>query len=319
MAYTYPAALRAAAILGISDHLASGPKTLQEIAQVTGTDGQKLYRLLRLLVTRGVFRKDDQDRYAQTPTSELLRKDDPLSARNAIMMITSKALWVSCGELATSLRGEAVSFEEIFGKSVWEHWGSDLPPEESFHSGMASMSQPEIQSPVRSYDFPKGRTVVDVGGGYGSLLLLVLQQNPDLRGILYDQEHVLAGHKLGELGADDRWETVAGDFFKECPPGDIYLLKYITHDWDDERASLILRNCRRAMNPGGRVLVFDAVVPPNDEPHLSKLMDMIVMGIYPGRERTQADFRKLLADAGLRMTRVVASDSYISIVEAVAA
>lgn len=319
ISYAYPAALRTAAAIGVADHLVDGPKTAEELAKATGSDGQKLYRLLRLLATRGVFREDDTGRFELTTTAELMRTDVPLSARAAITMITSKALWLSAGELAEGIRGGGPAFERLFGTKIFEYWGRDLPPEEDFHAGMASMSESEIQSPARSYEFPEGATVVDVGGGYGGLLLLVLQENPSLRGILFDQDHVLANHRLGELGADDRWELASGDFFEKAPRGDVYILKYITHDWDDERAALILRNCRKAMAPGGRVLVFDTVIPPGNTPHFGKLMDLVVMSIYPGRERTEADFRQLLAEAGLRLNRVIDTGSYISVVEAVAA
>jgi hypothetical protein len=320
MGYAYPAALRAAAVLGIADHLVDGPKTPDELAESTGVDGQRIHRILRLLATRGVFREDDEGRFELTHTAQYLRDDVPQSVRAAITMITSKAMWLSTGELATTLQGkDDVSFERLFGSTIWEHWSRDLPPEEDFHSGMRSMSEPEIQSPIRDYDFPEGATVVDVGGGHGGTLLLTLRENPTLRGILYDREHVLPHHRLTELGADDRWQTIAGDFFEKCPEGNIYLLKYITHDWDDERAALILRNCRKAMRPGGRVLLLDMVIPPGNTPHPGKAMDVIVMSIYPGRERTQEDFRQLLASAGLRMTKVIDTKSYISIVEAVAA
>ncbi|KIZ15552.1 hypothetical protein SNA_28895 [Streptomyces natalensis ATCC 27448] len=321
MEYAYPAALRAAAVTGIADHLADGPKTTEELARITGAEAQKLYRTLRLLATRGVFREVEQGRFELTGTAEYLRTDVPLSVRAAVMMITSKAMWLSTGELAGNLRGGAdgISFESLFGKTIWEHWCRDLPPEEEFHTGMMSMTEPEIQDPVRSYDFPEGATVVDVGGGYGGVLIPVLRGNPTLRGILYDQEHVLAKHRLTELGADDRWETVPGDFFDKCPEGDVYLLKYITHNWDDARAVRILRNCRKAMKPGGRVLLFDMVIPPGNSPHPGKLMDVIVMAIYPGRERTEEDFRRLLADAGLRLTRIINTTSYLSTIEAVAA
>lgn len=319
MSFTYPAALRAAAIIGVADHMVDGPKTPQELAKATSTDPQKLYRVLRLLATRGVFREDDQGRFELTPNAELLRKDVPLSVRKAVTMLTSKAIWVAANDLADSLRGDDPSFEKIFGTKIWEYWSRDLAPEEDFHQGMSSMSGPEIQSPVRTYDFPQNATVADVGGGIGTLLLSVLQHNPTVRGILFDQEHVLSNHRLGELGEDSRWELASGDFFEKVPPADLYVLKYITHDWNDEQVVRILSRCRESMAPGGRVLIFDTVIPSGNEPHTGKIMDLILMAIYPGRERTEEDFRDLLAEAGLRLNRVIDTDSYISIVEAVAA
>jgi len=319
MSFAYPAALRAAAVVGVADHLVEGPKTLEELAAATKTDAQKLHRVLRLLTTRGVFREDEKGRFRLTPSAEQLRRDVPMSARQAVIMLTSKQHWVPLEELAECLRSDRPSFNHIFGTSIWEYRGTDLSPDEEFHLGMSLMSEAEVQSPIGLYDFPKGATVVDVGGGVGAVLLTVLRKDPSLRGILFDQEYVLAKNRLTELEDDDRWELKAGDFFKECPEGDVYLLKYITHDWDDESAIRILRNCREAMRPGGRVLVFETVIPRESVHHTGKFMDMLVMGIYPGRERTEEDFRKLLASAGLRLTRVVEGDSHVGIVEAVAA
>jgi hypothetical protein len=315
----YPGALRVAAVLGVADKLVDGPKTPEELVEGTSVNPQKLYRVLRLLATRGIFREDEEGRIELTPGAEPLRSDVPVSVRKGMMMLTSKAIWMSVGDLVRTVDEGRPPFEEIFGSSIWEYWGTDLPEEEDFNSGMRSQSSPEIPAPVRAYDFPETGTIVDVAGGQGGLLRLVLEQNPGLHGILFEQEHVLADHVLGDVD-ESRWELASGDFFRAVPRGgDIYQLKYITHDWDDERAALILRNCRKAMNRGGRVLVYETVIPPGNDPHPGKIQDLIVMGIYPGRERTEEDFHQLFADAGLRLTRIVHSESYISIVEGVAA
>jgi SAM-dependent methyltransferase len=318
MGYAYAAALRAAAILGVADHLVDGPKTVTELAAATETDTQRLYRMLRLLATRGVFREDERSRFELTPAAEFLRMDVPLSLRSAVMMITDETFWRPSGEVVWGVRGTP-PFKRIFGKPFFDYWAQDMAAAEDFHVGMSSMSEVENQFLVRSYDFPEGATVVDVAGGFGGLLLRVLQRNPTLHGILFDQPHVLARHRLEELGADDRWELASGDFFEACPSGDIYLLKYIMHDWPDDKAIRILRNCRKAMAPGGRVLVMDPVIPPGNVPHTGKAMDLIVMAIYEGgRERTEEELRQLLAAADLRLNRVIDTGSYISIVEGVA-
>ncbi|PRD44940.1 methyltransferase [Phyllobacterium phragmitis] len=319
MGYTYSAALRVAALLGVADHLADGPKTVEELARATDTNALKLYRVLRLLATRGVFQENEDGRIALTTAAEHLRSDAPLSLRRAVMMLTHETLWRPAGSIVESLRGNP-PFKHIFGMPFFDYWAQDDAPAEDFHVGMSSMSEAENLFLARSYDFPDGATVVDIAGGFGGLLLRVLRQNPTLHGILFDQEHVLAANRLGELGADDRWELASGDFFSACPTADIYMLKYIVHDWPDEKAVQILRNCRNAMAPGGRVLVMDAVMPTGNEPHGGKLMDIVVMSAYEGgRERTEKEFRQLLNEAGLKLNRIIDTGCYVSIVEAVAA
>lgn len=318
MEYAYPAALRAAALIDIADHLASGPKPLTELARETRTDELKLRRVLRLLASRGVFQEDEAGRFALTAPAELLRKDVPLSLRSAVLMITDQTFWRPSGEIVESLRGDP-PFKRIFGKPFFEYWAQDGVLAEDFHVGMASMSDIENEFLVRSYDFPAGATVVDVAGGFGGLLLRVLRDNPSLHGILFDQPHVLSRHCLGDLGDDSRWNLASGDFFQSCPRGDVYILKYIMHDWDDERATRILRSCREAMTSDGRVLIMDPVLPPSEVPHTGRVMDLICMAIYEGgRERTEEEFRQLLARADLRLTRVIDTGSHVSITEAIA-
>lgn len=322
MGFPYQGALRAAAVLGIADHLADGPKTSEELGKATGTDPLKLYRVLRVLASRGVFREDDSGRFALTPPAEFLRTDVPQPLRSAVLMLTDETFWRPNGDLAEVVTSADTNpvFRRIFGMSFFEHWAQEGVPAEDFHRGMSAMSEVENQLLVRSYDFPEGATVVDVAGGFGGLLRRVLQENPTVRGKLFDRPHVLERHRLGELGDDDRWELVSGDFFKSCPRGDIYMLKYIMHDWSDEDDIRILRNCRAAMAPGGRVLIMDPVIPRGNTPHPGKEMDLLVMAIYDGgRERTEEELRRLLAAADLRLNRVIDTGSYISIVEAVAA
>lgn len=318
MDYTYPAALRAAALLGVADHLAEGPRTVAELAQATGSDELKLYRLLRLLASRGVFHEDESGRFELTAAAEFLRTDIPQSLRSAVLMLTDDTLVRPMGDIVSAVRG-IPPFKKIYGKTFFEHWAEQGARSEDFHVGMSSMSEVENEFVVRSYDFPDGATIVDVAGGFGSLLLKVLRKNPTLRGILFDRPYVLERNRLGELGADNRWETAAGDFFESVPRGDVYTLKYIMQDWPDEQAIRILRNCRKAMAPGGRVLLIEPVVPTGNTPHATKVLDIIMMAIYEGgRDRTEEEHRQLLAAADLRLTRVIDTGCYIRIVEAVA-
>jgi len=319
MGYTYQVALRIAAGLSIADHLVERPKTARELAEATGTDPIRLHRVLRLLATRGVFSEIEGSRFTLTPAAEYLRTDAPYSLRSAVLMITDETLWRPAGELIESVKGGS-AFKHIYGMSFWEHWDKPDAPIEDFHVGMSSMSEVENLFLPRNYDFPEGATVADIAGGFGGLLLRVLQANPTLHGILFDRPHVLARHRLGELEADDRWELAEGDFFEAVPSADIYILKYITHDWLDDKAATILSCCRKAMNPGGRVLIMDTVIPAGNVPHTGKVMDLLCMGIYDGgRERTEEEFHQLLEHTGLKINRIIDTGSYISIIEAVAA
>ncbi|MFE2111258.1 methyltransferase [Kitasatospora sp. NPDC059463] len=320
LGFLFPAALRAAADIGVADHLADGPAAPAELAVATGTDARNLHRVLRLLATRGVVTEDEQGRFALTAAGQALRGDVPYSVRSAVQMLTDRTMWRPAGELTHCLTEGTTAFENIFGVPFFDHFAKDARTAAVFHVGMAAMSDQENAPIAAAYDFPESGTVVDIGGGHGGLLLEVLRRNPGLRGVLHDRSHVLAGNRLEahpELAG--RWTPQEGDFFTAVPAGDVHLLKRITHDWTDEDCVTLLGHCRRALRPGGRVLVVDAVVPPGNAPHQSKALDLMMMASLTGRERTEADFAELFARAGLRLSRVLPTPTVLSVVEAVAA
>jgi len=318
MGYAYQAALRVAALLQVADHLSQGPMTAEELAKITGTHGQRLHRVLRVLATRGVFHEIEGGRFELNPLAELLRTDAALSLRSAVLMLTDERLWRPVGKLVESVRGNS-AFKHIYGMSFWDYWAKDDVSTEDFHVGMSSMSDAENLFLARSYDFPENATVADIAGGFGGLLLRVLQQNPTLKGILFDRANVLARNRLGELGDSRRWKLAEGDFFHTVPSADIYLLKYIMHDWPDEKSTQILRCIRKAMPVGARVLIMDPIIPKGNAHHTGKIMDLLCMGIYDGgRERTEKEFRQLLADSDLKINRIIDNGFYISTIEAVA-
>jgi hypothetical protein len=317
MGYLYSAALRAVAVLGVADHLADGPRPVSELAGLTGADASSLYRVLRLLATRGVFTEDDDGRFALTGAAQSLRSDAASSVRAAVLMLTDRTFWLPAGELDETVRTGTSSFERLFGMPFFDHFAQNADTAAIFHVGMAAMADPENPVIARAYDFPAAAVVVDLGGGHGGLLLAVLRDHPALRGVLFDQPHVLAGHRLAELDGDHRWELADGDFFSTAPAGDIYLIKRILHDWDDEQSVRILRNCRQAMSANGRVLVIDAVIQPGNAPQPGKLLDVAMLASLVGRERTRADFDDLFARAGLRVHRVIPTATPLSIIEGV--
>ncbi|WP_089106478.1 methyltransferase [Streptomyces hyaluromycini] len=319
LGYLFPAALRAAAVVGVADHLAHGPRTPAQLAEATGTDPQNLYRVLRLLATRGVFEEDAGGRFRLTAAGDALRTDAPCSARSAVLMNTDRSMWLPTADLSRCVSEGTSAFENLFGLPFFDYFAQDEDTADVFHCGMAAMSDAENEPIVAACDFPPSGTVVDVGGGHGGLLLAVLDRHPGLHGVLYDQSHVLAGHRLDTPGTAGRWATETGDFFTAVPEGDVIVLKRILHDWEDEQCVTLLDRCRAALAPGGRILVVDAVVPPGNAPHQAKALDLLLMACLVGRERTEAEFATLFESAGLKLSRIVPTPTVLSVVEAVAA
>lgn len=318
--FAYPAALGAVAHLGVADHLADGPRTVAELAEATGTHPPSLHRVLRLLASRDVLHEDSEGRFELTPRGQPLRTDAPLSVRPALKNFTGPFTWRPTGELITSLREGVPAFDSVFGAHYFAILEQDPPAAADFHRAMSSITQVYEFLIAADVDLPKHGTVVDVGGGFGGLLLAILRSHPDLHGVLFDRPQALEGHRLGDLGAADRWQLASGDFFSEVPGGaDIYVLKAVLHDWSDEQCGTILRNCRRAMAPDARLLVIESVVDSGNAAAYAKTLDVLMMGLVQGRERTEAEFAALLGAAGLRLDRVTPTKAPLSIMEAIAA
>ncbi|WP_219825910.1 methyltransferase [Nonomuraea typhae] len=318
VSYVYAATLRAIAQLGVADHLAAGPRTAEELAEATGTDAGYLYRALRLLAGRRVFLEED-GRFSLTPQGDALRSDAPLPVRDAVLMTAGDMHWRSAGGLDATLTDGVPAFEQIYGSAYCDHVKS-AEGGEVFQRGMAAFSAAVDQLAVELCDFPETGTVVDVGGGRGGLLAHALTTRPGLRGVLFDEAHVLTGHILGRVGDDSRWELHPGDFFVALPGGgDVYVLKRILHHWSDEDCVAILRNCREAMAPGARVVVIDPIVAPGNGQDPAKTHDLIMAMLMTGRERTEAELVRLFERASLRLEKVTRTGAPVSIVEAVAA
>lgn len=312
-------ALSAATELRVADHLEQGPKSPEALATELGVHAQSLYRVLRLLASVGVFAEDESGRFQLTPAADLLRENAPVSLRDAVLMLTQKIFWAPTSELTTTVRTGQNPFERIFGKPFFDYLEADSAAGAVFHRGMSGLSDMENALIARSYDFSETGKVIDVGGGHGGFLIEILKASPEVRGVLFDHAHVLRESRLAGAGFAARSETIEGDFFTSVPPGgDAYVLKRILHDWSDDVCVTILRNCREAMAPGGRVLVVDTVIPRGNEPHGGKILDVMMMASLPGRERTEEDFRELFTQAGLRLSRVIHTPAALSITEAVA-
>ena len=314
--------LYVAAKLGIADLLVDGPKPVSELAKATATDAPSLYRVLRALASLGIFAEQDGRTFAMTPTAELLRSDAPNSLRDVAIFWGEDWHWDVWGKILYSVRTGKSAWAQVHDGQVFEYFEKNPEAGRIFDRAMTSFSGLATKAVVEAYDFSGINTLVDIAGGQGRLLAGVLQNNPSMRGILFDLPHVLAGAReiVAGTSVSDRFEFVTGDFFVSVPAGgDAYIMKHIIHDWDDERALTILRNIRQAMKPGGRVLVVEAVIADGNGQDFGKLLDIEMLVSPGGKERTAAEYEDLFRRAGLRLTRIIPTKSPYSVIEAVAA
>ena len=315
-------AILLAANLGLADLLKNGPVSIADLAEATGTHAGSLYRMLRALASRGIFSEDADGRFSLTALADPLRSDAPDSIHNWALFVGSEAELQTWAHLSYSIRTGKPAFEHIFGKGWFNYLDEQPEMAHIFNNLMTNGSSSDAAAIIEAHDFSAYRKIVDIGGGHGALLAHILEQNPQFSGVLFDAPSVIAG----AAGAIDtyvnqgRAEKVAGDFFEAVPNGgDAYVLKYITHDWDDERAIMILKNCRQAMAENGRVLLVEVVIPAGNAPSSGKFLDLEMLLYFYSRERTEAEYRDLLQRAGLELIRITPTASQFSIIESVAA
>lgn len=305
-----------AAKLGLADLLRDGPRSSEELARQTKTDPLSLFRLLRTLASVGVFAQNAAGTFEITPLAQGLL-EGPGSAKAAILMMGEEH-YRSWGELLHCVRTGATAFEKIYGKPIFDYLSEHPEQAKIFDAAMTSIHGHETQAMIEAYDFAKIGTLVDVGGGNGGLLCTVLEQTPGLRGVLYDLPSVVerATKSIEARKLSSRCSAVGGSFFESVPAGgDAYLLRHIIHDWYDDKASIILKNCRKAMKPEGRLLVIETVVPPGNDPGFVKLLDLNMLVIPGGMERTEEEYRSLYASCGFRLDRVIPTRAEVSILE----
>jgi hypothetical protein len=310
-----------AAKLRLADHIGDGPgKTVEEVAAATKTHAPSLYRLMRGLAGAGFFAEESGRRFRNTPLSEVIRSGVPGTMRAAAESIMGGSHWRSWGDLEHSVRTGGIAFDHVHGVDAWAFFAKNEDEQRTFNDAMTDFTKLFNPAIVKGYDFSRAGTLVDVGGGHGALLMSVLKENPAVRGILFDQPHVVQGAAgpLKDAGLGGRCQVVGGNFFESVPAADTYMMKMIIHDWNDERSGVILRNVHRASQPGARLLVIDSVVPArNDEPSLARLMDLNMLVMTGGKERTEAEFRELFGRAGFDLVKAHATESPIGIVEGV--
>jgi len=309
-----------AAKLGISDLVKDGSRTAAELAAATGTDAPSLFRLMRALASVGVFSQDADSRFAITPLSETLRSDIRGSLRAFAMTELGEEHYPAWGELLHSVRTGEIAFNHAFGMPVWEFFAKHPDNANIFNDAMSGMTAQANEAILSQYDFAGIKTLVDVGGGHGGLITSILQSHPEMNGILFDSPQVIEGAKatVDASGVSDRCQLAAGNFFESVPDdGDAIILKWIIHDWNDEQSVAIMKNCHRALPENGKLILVEAVVPASNEPHFSKFIDLNMLVMTGGRERTEEEFRALYDAAGFRLTCVVPSDSPFSVIEGI--
>ena len=312
--------LNVAAKLGVADQLSKGPKDVSELAQATHVSEDALYRVMRALSIFGVFKELNGRRFEQTPASDLLRADHPQSLRPFVLFFPDPLHFRCYSNLMHSVKTGETTGKVTLGKELFEYLREAPEDSETFNAAMVNLTQMFIPAVLEAYDFSGTNTLVDIGGGHGSVLASILQKYPSMKGILADIDYVVAGADsyLKSMGVADRCQTVPIDFFKSVPSGgDTYILKNIIHDWDDERSLTILTNIRTALanNKQGKVLLLEIVIEPGANP-LGYLADIEMMVLAGGRERSEQEYRGLFARAGFRLTRIVPTKGPQSVIEA---
>jgi SAM-dependent methyltransferase len=310
-------AIYVAARLGIADLLSQGPRPCDELAQASGTHAPSLRRLLRLLASAGVFAELDDGRFGLTPIGEWLQSNVPGSSRDVALLFAGPTMR-SWNELLYSVQTGEAAATRALGMDPFTYFKEH--PEEAavFNRAMTAVSTQASLAVPKAYDFSPFRKMVDVGGGHGVLLAGVLKAFPRLQGVLFELPPVAEGARkqLEAAGVAERCEVVGGDFFEGVPSGaDVYLLKSVIHDWDNDKSVAILKNCRRAMRPDGKVLLVEVLLPERTEP---SGRDQIITGsdvnmlLIGGRERTEDEFRALYQAAGLRLSRIIPLEGTLS-------
>ena len=314
------AALHVVTRLSIAERLAGGPRHVDDLAAEAGVRPDGLYRVLRALSGLGIFAETAPRTFALTPPAELLRKGHG-SLGDGVQFIADTLHFQAYGEMLHTVSTGQPSGEKVVGMPLFDYLSRTPEWSASFNNAMTAFSASVMPAVLKAYDFSGINLLVDVAGGHGHVLTSVLREYPSMRGVLFDLDHVLAGAGplLAASGVQERCRTESGDFFAGVPAGgDAYIMKHIIHDWDDDRAAAILTNIRRALGdkPGGRVILLEAVIAGPNQPDLGKLIDLEMMLLPGGRERTADEFAALLATAGFALSQVVPTESMLSVVEA---
>jgi hypothetical protein len=318
--YTISQVVRATAFYSLAEHLDNGLLTAGDISAAESLHPVATFRLMRTCASLGMMTYDRQTKtFGSTPLLRTLRKDDPASLRSLALLMTSASHWLPWGRICESVASGEPQSESTLGRDFWTHLKESPAEAENFTDAMRRASNFFDAEVGTLIDMQSVRTVVDVGGASGSFVQALMKTNPELQGAVFDLPSVVpaAQRAARDHGVEGRFSTTGGDFFKDRLPGaDMYLLKMIMHDWDDEACLAILRNCRRCINEGGRLVVAEMVVGEPGDVGYAPLADLLMMVTLGGRERTVREFEHLFADSGFRLTSTTPTSTPFVLVEA---
>jgi hypothetical protein len=314
--------VNAAATYALADHLAKGPAAAAEIAEMANTDPSATFRLLRACASLGLVTYDGECRFTATSLLNTLRTDNAQSLRDLAMLMAGPGNWLPWGRFVDCVKTGEPQAVAALGKMVFEYIAERPAESQTFTRAMKRAITFVTEEVARILDTRSATVIADIGGAGGSLLHAVLQANPAPSGIVFDLPNIaeIAKSAAAEVGLERRVTSVGGDFFEAVPAADLYLLRYILHDWDDAACIRILQNCRRAMLPGGRVAVIEQVLGDIGQPGPAPLMDLNMMVMLGGRERSETEYGQLFAAAGLRLATTIETNTPMAtVIEATAA
>lgn len=315
-------AVYAMAQLRLADLIGSGRRSVEELAAATGTHAAALARLLRALASCGLLTEATPRYFALTALGAALRVDAPGGARAVVLTLAGDWQWKAWQNFLHSLTTGECGLQHAFDQSLFDYLAANAQDSEHFNAAMVGLHGEDGPALAAAYDFTALKTLADLGGGTGTILCDVLRANPHLHGALIELPATVpeAQRRIRSRGLSDRCDVITGDFFAEVPAGfDAYILAHVLHDWTDAQALPILHNCRRALPAHGRLLIVESVLPPGDTPHPGKLMDLLMLTVTGGVERTAAEFSKLLRAGGLALTRITPISESQNVVEAIPA
>lgn len=315
--YWISKSIYAASKLGIADLLKDGSQSCEQLAQATGANARSLYRLLRALASVGIFAEQKPGYFALTPLADCLQTDFPGSVRSMTIALVEEQ-FQAWGDFLYSIKTGKTAFDHVYGMPIFEYYMEHPEQFKIFDAAMSESHGIKDRAVLASYDFSGIRKLVDVGGGKGGLIATLLKARPTLEGILFDLPRVIAEVQPFAEEVGDRLQRISGDFFASVPAGaDAYILKRILHDWDSEQALIILNNCRKAIAENGKLLLVESVIPLGNDSYPAKFLDLHMMTVTGGMERTEAEYRYLLAAAGFKLTQIIPTSADVDVIEGI--
>jgi len=309
--------VHAAADLRLADHLSDGARTAEEVASLESSHPATTYRLMRACVALGLLAQDADGRFSATPMGQLLRSGVAGSLRDMALTVGAPGFWQPWGRLADAVRKGETQSEAALGMKIFDYYTANPAEGAAFVSGMSALTAPVLNEAVRVIDTTGTSLAVDVGAGNGNLIRSLMRANPQLRGLVFDLPRVVeAARQEAEMeGFGDRFSVQGGDFFDSVPEADLYLMKSILHDWDDDSCVRILQNCRKAARPDARLLVIETVILHNESFLPTALMDMNMLAVANGQERDLVEYDALFAAAGWKRVAVHSMNDPHSVIE----